>query len=111
MGALIEGIMESTADWYSQNLATEVAKCKMERSNQGKHNNQASFGMKKNADKILILDIDELPGLLPAFESYATDNHSDMDIAHLLTKDGYRVRQAAPSLKTPSGAYYKTRHI
>ncbi|MCB0079378.1 MAG: recombinase family protein, partial [Caldilineaceae bacterium] len=39
MGALIEGIMESVADWYSRNLATEVAKGKKERSLQGKHNN------------------------------------------------------------------------
>src|SRR3989304_4907198 len=44
MGALVEGIMESVADWYSRNLATEVAKGKFERSQQGLHNNQAPFG-------------------------------------------------------------------
>ena len=52
MGALIEGIMESVADWYSQNLSAETAKGKKERSHQGKHNNRAPFGMKKNKDKI-----------------------------------------------------------
>ena len=72
MGALIEGIMESVADWYSQNLSAETAKGKKERSHQGKHNNRAPFGMKKNKDKILIPDEDELPGLLMAYEKYAT---------------------------------------
>ncbi len=45
MGALIEGIMESVADWYSRNLGAEVVKGKKERSHQGLHNNQAPFGM------------------------------------------------------------------
>ncbi len=54
MGALIEGIMESVADWYSQNLSAETAKGKKERSHQGKHNNRAPFGMKKNAEKVLL---------------------------------------------------------
>ena len=53
-GALVEGIMESMADWYSKNLADEVAKGKKERSRQGYHNNGAPFGMKKNESKILV---------------------------------------------------------
>ena len=81
IGALIEGIMESVADWYSRNLATEVAKGKKERSNQGLHNNQAPFGYKKNKDKVLVPDENELPGLLLAYQSYATGKYSDIDIA------------------------------
>ncbi len=53
MGALIEGIMESVADWYSKNLASEVAKGKKERTQQGYHNNIAPFGYRKNEDKVL----------------------------------------------------------
>ena len=68
IGALIEGIMESVADWYSRNLATEVAKGKKERSNQGLHNNQAPFGYKKNEDKVLVADENELPGLRLAYQ-------------------------------------------
>ncbi len=90
MGALIEGIMESVADWYSQNLAAETAKGKKERSHQGKHNNRAPFGLKKNKDMVLISDENELPGLILAFESYATNKYSDRDIAHLLNEKGYR---------------------
>ena len=89
IGALIEGIMESVADWYSRNLAAEVAKGKKERGNQGLHNNRAPFGMKKNKDKILIPDEYELEGLKLAFERYATSNYSDADIARLLTEKGY----------------------
>jgi DNA invertase Pin-like site-specific DNA recombinase len=90
MGALIEGIMESVADWYSQNLSAETAKGKKERSHQGKHNNRAPFGMKKDKEGILIPDEEELPGLQMAFERYATGNYSDLDIAELLNKSGFR---------------------
>lgn len=90
MGALIEGIMESVADWYSQNLAAETAKGKKERSIQGKHNNRAPFGMKKDANKILVPDKNELPGLVMAFEQFATGKFSDTDIAGLLNDAGYR---------------------
>jgi site-specific DNA recombinase len=99
IGALIEGIMESVADWYSQNLATEVAKGKKERSHQGLHNNQAPFGMKKNEAKILIPDEDELPGLVMAFQAYATDQYSDNEIAQLLNNAGYRSKTGRPFSK------------
>ena len=99
IGALIEGIMESVADWYSRNLATEVAKGKNERCHQGLHNNQAPFGMKKDEDKVLIPDEDELPGLIMAFEQYATGNYSYNDIARLLNEAGYRSKSGRPFSK------------
>jgi len=89
IGVLIEGVMESVAHWYSHNLATEVAKGKKERGNQGLHNNQAPFGMKKNAEKVLIPHEEDLPGLKLAFETYAKGRHSDADIARLLNEKGY----------------------
>ena len=96
MGALIEGIMESVADWYSQNLAAETAKGKKERSYQGMHNNQAPFGMKKNEQKVLIPDENELPGLKLAFENYSTGKFSDNDIAKLLNEAGYLSKTGRP---------------
>lgn len=99
MGALIEGIMESVADWYSQNLAAETAKGKKERSHQGKHNNQAPFGLKKNAEKVLIPDEHELPGLILAYEQYSTGNFSDNMIAELLNNAGYRSKTGRPFSK------------
>ena len=99
IGALIEGVMESVADWYSKNLATEVAKGKKERSNQGLHNNQAPFGYRKNEEKVLVPDEKELPGLLLAFESYATGEYSDVDIAGLLNESGVKSRSGRPFSK------------
>jgi len=89
IGVLIEGVMESVAHWYSQNLAAETAKGKKERGHQGLHNNRAPFGMKKNGDKVLIPHEDDLPGLRLAFETYAKGRHSDADIARLLNEKGY----------------------
>ncbi len=43
MGSLIEGIMESVADWDSQNLAAETAKGKKERSPSGKAQQQSTL--------------------------------------------------------------------
>ncbi len=99
MGALIEGIMESVADWYSQNLSTETSKGKKERALQGLHNSGAPFGMKKNKDKVLIPDEDELPGLQMAFELYATGQYSDTDIAGELNKRGYKSKRGRPFSK------------
>ncbi|MCO6451384.1 MAG: recombinase family protein [Caldilineales bacterium] len=89
IGVLIEGVMESVAHWYSQNLAAEVAKGKKERGNQGLHNNRAPFGFRKNKDKVLVPDEANLPGLKLAFETYAEGKHSDAEIAQLLNETGY----------------------
>jgi site-specific DNA recombinase len=99
MGALIEGIMESVADWYSQNLAAETAKGKKERSHQGMHNNRAPFGMKKDEKKVLIPDENELPGFIMAYEQYVTGNFSDHGIAGLLNKAGYHSKTGRPFSK------------
>jgi site-specific DNA recombinase len=99
MGALIEGIMEAVADWYSQNLGTETAKGKKERGIQGYHNNRPPFGTEKNKQKILVRDKEEFPGLLTAFEAYATDQYSDNDVAILLNDNGYRSKTGRPFSK------------
>src|SRR5688500_15685176 len=99
MGALIEGIMESVADWYSQNLATETTKGKRERTMQGLHNKQPPFGMRKDDNDVLVADEVELPGLKLAFEKYATGGHSDGDIAQLLNREGYRTKTDRPFSK------------
>lgn len=99
MGALIEGIMESVADWYSQNLSAETSKGKKERALQGLHNSGAPFGMKKNKEKVLIPDEDELPGLQLAFALYATGKYSDTDIAAELNKRSYKSKRGRPFSK------------
>ena len=99
IGALIEGIMESVADWYSRNLATEVAKGKRERALQGLLNNQAPFGYDKNKAKVLVRNDHECVRLVMGFEAYATGHYSDADIANLLNDAGYRTKKGRPFSK------------
>lgn len=98
-GALMEGLMESVAEWYSRNLAEEAVKSKRERSSQGLHNNQAPFGYDKNAQKILVHNPHEATGLLMAFEAYAIGDYSDADIAQLLNSHGYVLKTGRPFSK------------
>ncbi|GIL14735.1 MAG: recombinase RecD [Chloroflexota bacterium] len=92
LGALIEGIMESVADWYSRNLAQETVKGKRERAAQGYHNNLPPFGTDKSKDGVLLPNDHELKGLTLAFELYSTGNKSDNDIARELNERGYRTK-------------------
>src|SRR3990172_9062139 len=77
IGALIEGIMESVADWYSRNLATETAKGKKERGQQGLHNNRPPFGAGKDENHVLIPDEHEFADLMMAYTEFATGKYSD----------------------------------
>jgi site-specific DNA recombinase len=91
--------MEAVADWYSRNLASETSKGKKERGRQGFHNNRAPFGMKKGKGRVLVADEDELPGLVMAFEAYATGEYSDTGIARMLNEAGYRSKTGCPFSK------------
>ena len=90
LGALIEGIMEAVAEWYSQNLATEVAKGKLERARKGLQNNGPPFGYDKNEDFVLIINKHEAEGVRLAYGWYRTGKYSDTQIARMLNKRGYR---------------------
>jgi len=90
MGIIIEGVLESVADWYSQNLSRETSRGKKERARQGYHNNRAPFGMDKNDEGILIPHEENLDGLKMAFELYSCGEFSDNDIARELNDAGYR---------------------
>ncbi len=96
IGALIEGIMESVADWYSRNLSNETTKGKRERALQGYHNNRPPFGYDKSEDGILIANAHELVGLQLAFELYSTSGYSDRDIARELNESGFNSKTGHP---------------
>lgn len=88
IGALIEGIMESVAEWYSRNLAAEVAKASKEKATQGFHNNKPPFGYKR-VEKELVPDPEEVPGVMLAFEMYSAGQYGYADIARILNEHGY----------------------
>jgi DNA invertase Pin-like site-specific DNA recombinase/transcription initiation factor TFIIIB Brf1 subunit/transcription initiation factor TFIIB len=89
IGALIEGIMESVAEWYSRNLATEIAKGRREAHAQGFHLNKAPFGYRKQ-QKHLVVHPEEAAAVRFAFELYATGNCSFNDVAQQLNQRGYK---------------------
>ena len=91
IGALIEGIMESVAEWYSRNLGAEVRKGVKERHNQGIHNRQPPFGYHRGEDKkALVVNAEEAEGVRLAFNAYATGEYSYTTVADLLNEHGYR---------------------
>ncbi len=96
IGALIEGIMESVADWYSRNLAQEVVKGKRERAAQGYHNNTPPFGTDKTDKGVLYPNDHELTGLTLAYELYATGHYGDNDVARELNERGYSTKAGKP---------------
>lgn len=96
LGALVEGLMESVADWYSRNLSLETSKGKRERAMQGYHNNGAPFGLDGDASGVLTPNMQELPGLQMAFDLYATGKHSDNAIARILNENGYISKSGKP---------------
>jgi site-specific DNA recombinase len=96
LGALVEGLMESVADWYSHNLSLETTKGKRERAMQGYHNNGAPFGLDGDAAGVLTPNRHELPGLHMAFELYATGKHSDNAIARILNENVYISKSGRP---------------
>ncbi len=98
IGALIEGIMECVAEWYSRNLGTEISKGKREKGAQGLHNNNAPFGYKRDG-KYLVPNPKELPGLRMVFETYATGKYSYTDLARLLNEHGYKSTSGRPFSK------------
>lgn len=93
VGALVEGILECVAEWFSLNLSQEFKKGKRERALQGLHNNQAPFGYDKDENGVLVKNDYEREGLMLVFELYATGNYSMVKIAQELNQRGYRNKQ------------------
>jgi site-specific DNA recombinase len=89
MGQVILSVLAAFAQYYSDNLATEVRKGKAERKAQGLYNGLLPFGVKKNSTGIAIPDPATYPGLLLAYET-AAKGASDREVAMLLNERGYR---------------------
>lgn len=98
-GALIEGILESLGEWYSNNLSEELRKGKREKSIQGFHNDSIPpFGYVRQGRE-LIPAPDEYPGVILAFTEYAVGDKSYTDIVRLLNTHGYRNKSGRPFAK------------
>ncbi|MDP9356641.1 MAG: recombinase family protein [Chloroflexota bacterium] len=89
IGKVILATLGAFAQYYSDNLATEVKKGKGERRAKGLPNGLLPFGVKVNPDGLPIPDPETYPGLLLAFQDAAAGK-SDRQVAEALNAAGYR---------------------
>jgi site-specific DNA recombinase len=95
VGRVTLTVLSAIAEWYLGNLGAETAKGKKARAEAGLWNSDVPFGyaveyLKDGGDGIPYPDEDSVQGVRLAFESYATGQYSDADIARLLNEAGYR---------------------
>ena len=112
-GMLLHGIMSSIAEFYSQNLATEVKKGMGEKIKNGGTIGRAPLGYlnvrrvddKGREERTVVLDEERAPLIKMVFEEYATGEWSLNSLAEYMTARGLTTR-ATP--KIPSSAPTKT---
>ncbi len=104
-GMLLHGIMSSIAEFYSQNLATEVKKGLNEKVKTGGTVSRAPIGYqnvryvddKGREERTVIVDPERAPLIKLAFEEYATGNWTVADLAEHLAACGLHTR-ATPKI-------------
>ena len=106
-GMLLHGIMSSIAEFYSQNLATEVKKGMGEKVKNGGTIGRAPIGYmnvrrvddKGREERTVVLDPERAPLIKIAFEEYATGNWTVAELAEHLAACGLTTRSTS---KIPS---------
>ena len=116
-GMLLHGIMSSIAEFYSQNLATEVKKGMGEKIKGGGTVSRAPLGYqnvryvdeKGREERTVILDPDRAPLVKMAFEAYATEQWTVNSLADYLGACGLTTRATPkiPSKPIPSQSLQK----
>jgi len=94
-GKVMLTMLSAFAEWYVDNLSTEVAKGKRARAAKGQWNSMLPYGYtctyrKDGGDGAPIVRTDEGAGVLSAFTWFATGHYSDLEIAGMLNRAGYR---------------------
>ena len=91
IGKILLALLAAFAEWYLDNLSQETKKGKRQRAEEGFWNGDLSFGYRRAPDKIHAEpDPDTAPGVVLAFERYAEGISTDLEIARLLNRTGYR---------------------
>lgn len=107
-GLLLHGIMSSIAEFYSQNLATEIKKGTTEKAKKGGTPFKAPVGYLNSREWIdgreirtVEIDPERAPLVKLAFTLYATGQYALSDLAAILEARGLRSR---PTRSQPSGS-------
>jgi site-specific DNA recombinase len=89
-GMLFLSMLGAFNEYYVANLRREIRKGKRGKARRGLTNSRTSpFGYRR-VDGLDIPDEEAIPGVLLAFESYASGEYSDAGIAELLNMEGYK---------------------
>ncbi len=104
VGVLVEGLMETVAEWFSRNLATEVRKGRYEKTNQGIfQSGTRPFGyhyisLKEDEHATVRLTPHpiEAPVVIWLYETYATGTTSAQKLANILNDQGYKTTRGYP---------------
>ncbi len=97
----LENIMASMAQYYSDNLRTEVKKGIVERFESGYHLSTAPYGYSMTKEtKVMQVVNKEAETIRKIYSLYATGHYSFESIAGLLYKRGYKTRQGNKFHKT-----------
>ena len=105
-------MLGAMAEFYSDNLSTEVRKGKRERELQGLSNGRLPFGtMKERPDDPQsppTADPTTYPGLLMAFQA-AARGQSDREVARLLNENGYLTLERKPFTRSSVATFLVNR--
>ena len=99
-GMLLHGIMSSIAEFYSQNLATEVKKGMNEKIRSGGTIGRAPLGYlnvrniddKGREERTVVLDPERAPLVKMAFEAYASEQYTVIGLAEYMGACGLTTR-------------------
>ncbi len=108
-GMLLHGIMSSIAEFYSQNLATEVKKGMNEKVKGGGTVGRAPLGYKNvrridekgREERTVVLDEERAPLIKMAFEEYASGEWTINSLAEYLTACGLYTRSTPKMASKP----------
>ena len=98
-GMLLHGIMSSIAEFYSQNLSTEIIKGTSKKVQRGGYPGMAPLGYRNAQDfsggnelRWIEVDPERAPHITWAFDAYATGDYSLSQLAEALDERGLRSR-------------------
>jgi len=96
-GMLLHGIMSSIAEFYSQNLSSEIIKGTSKKVQKGGYPGLAPLGYKNVQDfsggnelRWIEVDLERAPHITWAFEAYATGDYTLRQLAEALDERGLR---------------------
>ena len=97
-GKLAQNVLGAFNQYYLDNLRQETKKGKRGRAKSGRSNaSTPPYGYRRNEQGEDMIDPQAAPAVKLAFESYATGNYSDGDVARILNQAGYPASGRAES--------------